>query len=50
MLNLCFISETDLRPEEDFSEPLSAEDRKKYYEKGTKYAASNQGLFANYLY
>ena len=50
LLNLCFISETDLRPEEDFSEPLSAEDRKKYYEKGTKYAASNQGLFANYLY
>lgn len=50
LLNLCFLSETDFRPEEDFSEPLSAEDRKKHYEKGVKYAASNQGLFMNYLY
>ena len=49
LFQLTFLSEEDIRPEEQLSTLLKDADKEKYYEKGKKYCMSNSGLFGNYL-
>jgi len=50
LMSLTFISEWDVRPEEDWAVPMTKSLRKELFEKGAKYIVNNPNVFKNYAF